>query len=244
MRGSHLYGLNTAQSDVDYGGLFVATDVQGILGFGRDQRKHRTIATTKEACDVDEAYYELRHFLDLLKRTNTQVVEALFCPDELVLETSEVFELMRKNAFRLIDTKHLAKSLFGYLQAERKLVFGENTGKLGSKRQAAVLANGYSHKNAVQYMRLAFCGYCMLTRGEYPVNLKDKHQVFWQLLMNVKTNPQNYTAQQVSGFMDDAYALFEHADKAPQFHSEFDHKFADELLLMTYTPILNTLFTK
>lgn len=242
IRGSHLYGLNTPESDLDYGGLYMATSIRDILGFGRDNRSKRTITTSKEATELDEAYYELRHFINLLQRTNTQVIEALFCPDDLVLKTSPVFEFMRENRSRLISTEHLAKSLFGYLQAEHKLVFGENTGKLGSKRQNAVKSHGYSHKNAVQYIRLAYCGFCMLTHGRYPINLKDENGKLWERLMMIKTDPTSHTPEEISQLIENARAMFDIADKMRVITYKFDDDLADEIMLQAYGPRVKDMF--
>lgn len=241
VRGSHLYGLNTPQSDLDYGGLYAATTVRDVLGFARDTRAKRTIATTKEDCELDEAYYELRHFVNLLERTNTQVIEALFAPDSMVLLTTPVFDRMRKHRMRLIDTQNLAKSLHGYLQAEQRLVFGEVTGKLGGKRQQAVATYGFSPKNAVQYIRLAYCGTRMLMFGEYPVDLKSDNPQLWKKLMELKTQPENFTKEKVAEHMLVYSAAFETADRFPQVKLQFDNELADDLLLETYLPHLNKL---
>ncbi|NBQ69782.1 MAG: hypothetical protein EBU46_13540, partial [Nitrosomonadaceae bacterium] len=95
--GSHSYGLQTATSDIDYRGVFLNTDVSTIIGL--DRFEHQDLKSDTE----DSFYWELRHFLNLLRRGNTQGLELLF--NQYWLEKDPVFQTIIDNRDQLVDTQ-------------------------------------------------------------------------------------------------------------------------------------------
>ena len=69
IRGSHLYGLNNEQSDIDTGGIFICKpeDYIGFIGYKSE------IADAKH----DNTWYEICNFIQLLTKSNPTVMEAL-----------------------------------------------------------------------------------------------------------------------------------------------------------------------
>jgi predicted nucleotidyltransferase len=100
--GSVAYGTNVETSDLDKKGVFLAP-IDDLISFGYVEQ----INVTK-----DEAYYEVRRFLELCSVGNPTCLELLFSDDECILQTSPQFELIRQNRYKFL-TKKCATS-FGF----------------------------------------------------------------------------------------------------------------------------------
>jgi predicted nucleotidyltransferase len=72
--GSHLHGLNTPTSDIDQRGIFTVTHRDYILG----TRKFEFLL--KQDIQDDISLYEIRKWMDLLRRANTEAMDVLFVP--------------------------------------------------------------------------------------------------------------------------------------------------------------------
>ena len=97
VRGSHLYNLNTPQSDLDTGGIYIAKpeEILGMLNYKPQisDEKH------------DNTWYEIGNFIELLMKSNPTVMEALFTPDNKII--GEVHHIMKelRNKRNLLLTK-------------------------------------------------------------------------------------------------------------------------------------------
>ena len=181
--GSHAYGLNTPESDIDYRGVFVNTEINKVIGL--DRFEHQDIKREEE----DSFYFEVRHFLCSLRKTNTMVIELLFTDN--FISTSDEWELIKANRFGLLDSNKFYKSLKGYIFGERRLVNGERSGKLGGKRKAALDEYGYSPKNAVQCLRLAWAGAHFFRECVFPVYIPMFNSDIAEQLKRIKIRPDN-----------------------------------------------------
>lgn len=223
--GSTLYGLDTKDSDIDYRGLFFASDKQYVAGFD-------SIESIVQTGEIDSAYYELTHYLKLLRKSNTQVLEILFAPETAFTRRRLLFDRIRENRYSLIDSHVLKGSLKGYVFSEMRLATGERSGRLGGKRKEAVTKFGFSPKNFVQIMRLCRGGQRFFTDGHYMVNVQLSDPEFHAELMDIKTQPQKYTVEQLKARVDHEYALL--VEKMD--NSDVNYKFNSELaadLIMT-----------
>jgi hypothetical protein len=229
--GSTAYGLNTPESDIDFRGVFVNTDPSKILGL----EKHEHVQ--KQETD-DEVYYEVRKFFELLRSGNTGVLEVLFS-EEMPLKTTTEFEyLIRANKSNFLDTEKIFRCLSGYIQSERRLANGERTGKLGSKRKAALEKYGFSPKNATQLLRLSWCGNVLFQKGYFPVNVKNEDENFYNKLFSIKTEPEKYSNEQLNKMFDDCDVELKNSYDSKKFTSDFDTKLANEVLRKIYLPYL------
>ena len=230
--GSHSYGLNTAASDTDYRGVFLNTDVSTIIGL--DRFEHQDLKSATE----DAFYWELRHFLNLLRRGNTQGLELLF--NQYWLEKDPVFQTLIDNRDQLVDTQAMFRSLKGYIHSERRFANGERTGELGSKRKAALNAYGYSPKNVVQLLRLCWAGAYFFRYGSFPVNVKDADRTFWSNLYDIKTKPDQFKKEELMAWVvrleTDMCRAFDSIK--PSDHRQFNTEIANQLLVDAYMPIL------
>lgn len=155
--GSIAYGLDTPESDKDERFVFLNTEVKDIIGLSRHDDQV-TQNSSEDKCD-----FEIRRFFQLLKKTNTQVLELLFNENWIVLDERFKTDIL-DNKFEFLDTEYVYKSIMGYIQGERRLMSGERTGRLGGKRKSALDEYGYSYKNFVQAVRLCFCAITFLKK--------------------------------------------------------------------------------
>jgi len=223
--GSTLYGLNTPDSDVDYRGLFLATDKRYVAGF----EKVDSIVQNSE--EVDASYYELMRYLQLLRKTNTQALEILFAPSNSFTVTSLEFAELRENRYNLIDSEVLKKSLQGYVYSEMRLATGERTGQLGGKRKESLQKHGFSPKNFVQILRLCRVGQVFFNSGDYMVKVADHDPKFHEFLMEVKTQPQNFTCEQLKTLVEAEYKALLYAMDNTKVSYKFDVDLASDIIL-------------
>jgi hypothetical protein len=227
--GSTSFGLNTPESDTDYRGVFVNTEPSKILGL--DKLEH----FVKQDTD-DTVFYEVRKFFELLKNGNTGAIEILFT--ETQVERSDIFDEIRENRLKFVDTDRLYKCLLGYMQSERRIANGERVGVLGSKRKAQLDKFGFSPKNFVQLFRLAKCGEVLFMKGYFPVNMKTEDVDFWEWLMDVKTHPEKHTKDELNVAVDHWEAHLKKMYEDRKFQYTFSDDLANEMLRRAYLPYL------
>lgn len=228
--GSTAYGLNTPESDLDYRGVFANTNPSKILGL--EKLDH----VQKQDTD-DVVYYEVRKFFELLKNGNTGALEILFS-DTQILQTTDEFELIRKNRLKFVDVDKMFKCLLGYMQGERRLANGERTGLLGSKRKAQLERYGFSPKNFTQLFRLAWAGTVLFQKGYFPVNVKTEDPAFCAWLLGVKTSPENHTRENLNTEADVWELKLKQAYESRKYFYTFDHTLANDILRQVYLPHL------
>jgi RNA repair pathway DNA polymerase beta family len=102
--GSHLFGLDTPDSDKDYKGIFQASIEDIIL-----RRDLKTINESTNSSDtknsnqdVDIEFKELRTFITDCLAGQTYALEMLFTPPEFILESSPTWEFIQSNRAKLV----------------------------------------------------------------------------------------------------------------------------------------------
>lgn len=233
--GSHLYGLNTPASDIDRRGVFINDTVSDIVGL------------TRYECDVkvingdDRAFYELRHFFNMLRAGNSQMIELLYC--QKFVSLNPMFkEYVLDERTRFMDTEKVFRCLCGYMQSERKLANGERKGKIAGKRYEAVLKHGFSPKNFVQLIRLATCGIRYFLTGEFPTHFADDPQtsMLVPMLLSIKTEPEKHDKKTLNDIVDDLEKQMKFCFDNRTFTHKFDAVYANEVLLRFYFPPLSS----
>lgn len=118
-RGSTLYGLNTPTSDIDEGGLFIASK-NTILGLS----SRYVNQVSDERCDVN--WYEIDKFCQMLIKSNATVLEALFVPeDKQILKPHKSLAPLFENKEQFI-TKDCFKPFIAYAIEQIKKARGLN----------------------------------------------------------------------------------------------------------------------
>jgi predicted nucleotidyltransferase len=231
--GSHCYGLSVPTSDIDVRGVFLNTELKYVLGL--EKYEHQEFVGNGD----DIKYKEFRHFLNMLKKSNTEAMETMF--NDKWEEVSPEFLELQKDRYKLIDSEKAFKCLCGYMQGERKLMNGERTGLLGSKRKEALVKFGYSYKNAVQLLRLSYCGKVLFEEGVFPVNIMVHNKSFGEELLEIKMNPDKHTLVEMNKRVDEAEEAMKKAFDNRKFNYTFDDELANEWVYKMYMPVLEKL---
>ena len=239
--GSHSYSLNTSDSDLDYRGVFITSDIKKIINpheyTATNSSVYVTDPNSKEK--LDQTYYEIRHFLHLLKKGNTTSVELIFNKKWNIL--TPLFKEVIKQRNNLIDPGNLYNAIRGYAFSEYKFAVGSNTGKLGSKRQIAVSTYGFSPKNWTNLLRIIYCGEIFFETGEYPVDLAGSY--IHPQLMEIKTKPDRFAISRLEEMYTERQRLFEASwikNKAKICHQfKYNDDVATDLMLRCYINKIN-----
>jgi len=131
--GSHLYGLDTPKSDMDYKGVFMPSYNKILLGriqknvttsTGKDHSKNTTV-------DVDLEFFSLHYFIELACQGQTVALDMLHAPDDMIIETSPIWK-------HLVQLRHLfyTKNLSAFIGYARRQAskYGIKGSRLNSVR--------------------------------------------------------------------------------------------------------------
>lgn len=117
--GSHLYGTNGPNSDLDYKGIFMATLPEIVL----KKDKHVVIQNVKttdgdrnSAGDVDTELKELREFLKEAMEGQTYALDMLFSTSNFWLQTSPEWKFIIENRTKLLSKN--VKPFLGYIRQQ------------------------------------------------------------------------------------------------------------------------------
>lgn len=106
IRGSHSYGLDTPESDVDTAMVYLEPADQ-LLGLGLDYQEQ--VADEKN----DNVGYSLKKFMNMLLSSNPTVLESLFIPERCILYEHPIMKKIKEHRDKFI-TKKCFDSFGGY----------------------------------------------------------------------------------------------------------------------------------
>jgi predicted nucleotidyltransferase len=137
--GSHLYGTNTPESDLDYKAVHLP-EAQDILL----QRVKGSICNKRAkgegeknfAGEVDEESYSLQRYLGLLVDGQTVAIDMLFAPKTMLLETTPLWDQIRENRHRFLTKKSAA--FVGYCRTQANK-YGIKGSRVAAARDAAAM---------------------------------------------------------------------------------------------------------
>ena len=118
IRGSHLYGLNNEDSDIDTSGVFVCTrdELFGCFGYKSQVTDSRH----------DNTWFEMDELIRLLLKSNPTVMESLFVPKDKVLgQIHPLMQMVIDNREQFIS-KQCFNPFFGYAKSQIEKARGLN----------------------------------------------------------------------------------------------------------------------
>lgn len=155
LTGSHLWGLETEQSDIDLRGVFGWNANRALCLFpGRDNYE------AKKESGLDYQVYEYAKALKMLLGNNGNLVELFLSP--YTLYRTDWGEKMGDIARRCI-TKALSKYYLGYATGQRKRAFRNRGGKA-----------------LIYTYREIFAGIWLMHSGEIIFNFPDLIELVWR----------------------------------------------------------------
>ena len=121
--GSHLYGLQRPESDLDFQGIFMPTpeDMLGLVRLDNIDESTKSASedrrNTKD--DVDDKSYSLNRYVELLIKNNPNIVEVLFATPENVIVSSPEWKELVANKDKFLS-KRILNTFVGYATAQKK----------------------------------------------------------------------------------------------------------------------------
>ena len=106
LSGSHAYGLSTPESDIDIKGVFILPESE-FYGLNY-------VAQVSDGSN-DTVYYELRRFIELLSKSNPNILELLYSPEDCIRIIHPLFKSLRQGSFL---SKQCKESFGGYAMAQ------------------------------------------------------------------------------------------------------------------------------
>lgn len=99
--GSHLYGTDTPESDVDFSGVFIAPK-EFYLGLQTVNEVDLSVISKKEngrndKDAIDRKFYELRKYIKLASENNPNIIEQLFVNPDNIIFCNSFGEKLLKN---------------------------------------------------------------------------------------------------------------------------------------------------
>lgn len=135
--GSHLYGTDTPQSDLDYKGVFLPDAAQVLLG--RIPKSNRPISPTKRsgeknaAGDLEIEMFSIHEFMRLALEGQTMALDMLHASPSAIVSSSGFWTALSANRHRF-HTKNL-KSFVGYARRQAAK-YGVKGSRLATARWA------------------------------------------------------------------------------------------------------------
>ena len=134
--GSHLYGTNTPQSDMDYRGVMLP-DAEAVLCCRAPRTKNSSTKSGNEVRngpdDIDTEVYSLHYFLDLAYAGETVALDMLHARKEQTTCWSPIWDELHRNRHRFY-TKNL-KSLVAYAR-KQAAKYGVKGSRVSAFREA------------------------------------------------------------------------------------------------------------
>lgn len=116
--GSHAYGLNTPESDLDTRGIFIPPREIILSPF-------YNVEQVEDKEKEDRVIYSLDKFIVLLSKANPNIIDLVFAHDSDVLHSHPVMGILLKERDIFI-TQQTRKTFTGYAMAQLKRIKGHN----------------------------------------------------------------------------------------------------------------------
>ncbi len=146
-RGSHMYHLNTPESDIDTGGVFICPPE---MLFGLRSNYVEQVGDEKS----DTVFYEFGRWVELLLKSNPTALEGLFAPEECIIgDVHPAVQYILNNRWQFVS-KECFKTFYGYAVSQISKARGLNK----------KIVNPVTERKDI----LDFC-YTFKDQGSYPI---------------------------------------------------------------------------
>lgn len=128
IRGSQLYNLNTPDSDVDTGGVFICTKREFLGSLPGTETAHSGGSYKAQVADTrhDNTWFEIGELLRLLLKSNPTMLESIFVPTNKIIGTVHpLMQMIIDNRDQFV-TKQCFKPFFGYAKWQIEKARGLN----------------------------------------------------------------------------------------------------------------------
>lgn len=150
--GSHLYGTDTPESDLDFKGIYLPTARQIVLGQGKhnvstSRPKKEFEKNSKD--DVDSETFSFKEYLKLLCEGQTVALDMLFSPESFHIYKGERYDLFQKiyeNKDRLLSKGIL--SFIGYARKQASK-YGIKGSRVRAVKDTIEFLNGMADETAL-----------------------------------------------------------------------------------------------
>jgi len=163
--GSHAYGINTENSDLDVRGVIWVPEnyLLGLL-------KCEQIASSKN----DVTYFSIKKFFQLCMKGNVHGLEMAYMPQRTVKFIHPAFQKVLDNK-QLFLSKRIGYTFSGYAYQQVKLMFTKISNNTG--RQHLIEKFGHDCKMSAHVLRILRSGRELLETGHLNVYRNDKEEL-------------------------------------------------------------------
>lgn len=193
--GSHIYGTNTENSDIDYKGVCIPPveyylGLKSINEYNKSGGKNFGERNTKD--DIDIVVCHINKFVIQAMQGIPNNLDILFCRDEDIIYMDEFGKELR-NLRKEFLSKEIFKKFSGYALSQRhKLEAKKNH---GTGRQELVDQYGIDTKFAYHSLRLIFGATEILSTGDYHTYRPER-----ELLLDIRNG--KYSEEEIFKMFD------------------------------------------
>ena len=219
--GSNAYGIQTAESDLDFMGLFLPNE-DYILGLKNIEQVEINQGIGK---DIQGVMYDLRKWYSLMIKQNPNVLELLWHTENMYMfRDTLIWPLIIKEKENLLSKK-LKHSFSGYAHAQiiriQKLNQKVNQ---NPKRLESFKKWGYDVKAASTCIRLLNTGLDALVEHELTVLRPERHQL-------ISIREGRYTYDELVKLANEKQALLDQAYITSTLRNKVDFEWANQFLI-------------
>lgn len=106
--GSRMYETQNTDSDEDYIEVNIP-DFKELFSISKDVKTKQTLDN-----NTDTSTYDLRSYLNALKKGGLQHIEGLFCLNKKIIKDSSYFQLLRKYKYILLSKTSIKRNILGF----------------------------------------------------------------------------------------------------------------------------------
>ena len=230
--GSHAYGMNTKDSDIDILGIFLPPE-EYILGVKRVEQ----VSLLKHELGFEGTMFSFSKWYNLMVQQNPNVQELLWSADNMYIYKDNLYFNWLLESRKYLLSKKLKHSYGGYAHAQiqRLKALNEKVNQ-NKKRLEEFEKFGYSTKNASHVFRLL--NMCLDALVEHEIQVLRPEN---QFLIAIREG--QYTYEQIREMSDKKFDLIERAYVASELRNKVDDKFEKDLHLKILKNWLNKVWT-